>query len=74
MHTLTPWAFAPALGPELSGLVDDGVLERAAARDLGARERPELVATATRRGLVTAAQARALAGLLGLGAGPANDP
>lgn len=59
-------------------LVDAGVLERA-ARDDGAREGGfDLAREATRRGVLTAGQAEALAALLGLGVvphphRPAND-
>jgi hypothetical protein len=66
----------PALRPELVRLMDAGMLEHAAAVD-GACPRPRLAANgalarAARRGVVTPAQAAALAGLLGL-LRPAND-
>lgn len=67
--TLTPFH------PELTRLVEVGLLERAAVND-GAREGEgafgELARAATARGLVTASQARALAALLGRPR-PAND-
>ncbi len=58
-----------ALRPELRGVVDAGVLARAAAFDGGERCAPTLPPS----GLLTRAQADALAALLGLDGPPAND-
>lgn len=66
---LTAYALT-GLRPELAAVVDAGVLARAAARDAGHRGGPAL----PRCGALTAAQAGALAALLGLDApAPAND-
>lgn len=66
----------PALRPEIARLVDVGVLARAALGD-GARDMvlfDELARAATRRGVLTDAQAALLGALLGLGGtGAAND-
>lgn len=80
-HTCTPLETPPTASsgsfrPELARLVDVGVLERAMVGD-GAREGAgafdELARDATRAGVVTPEQARALAALLGLAPRPAND-
>lgn len=68
-----------ALRPELSRLVDVGMLARAARVDDGAQATAPFgaeLARATRRGELTGGQAGALAALLGLSGAachPAND-
>lgn len=69
MLTLATLPPDPALLPELRGVVDAGVLARAAAHDGGERRAPALPPSP----LLTPAQAVALAALLGLGEPPAND-